>query len=125
MLIGQPPGLREYETGKPFHGHTGQNIRRVFEDIGISDFDEYAWSSAVVKCYPGRKLVKSKRRQGFEDPCSPDRSGSMLRSDKLQGSSIRTVCFESLQRGTDHQLAQGGDRNQVRSLRVYFDRRKE
>ncbi|MDZ7698486.1 MAG: uracil-DNA glycosylase family protein [Deltaproteobacteria bacterium] len=65
MLIGQAPGLREDETEKPFHGQAGQGIRKVFEDIGISDFDEFVWSSAVVKCYPGRKLVKSKRQQGF------------------------------------------------------------
>ena len=65
MLVGQTPGLREYETGEPFHGQAGQGTRKVFEDIGVSDFDGSVWSSEVVKCYPGRKLVKSKRQQGF------------------------------------------------------------
>ena len=65
MLVGQTPGLREYETGEPFHGQAGQGTRRVFEDIGVSDFDGSVCSSAVVKRYPGRKLVRGKRQQGF------------------------------------------------------------
>jgi len=73
MLIGQAPGIHEYQTGKPFQGQAGQDIRKIFQDIGISNFDEYVWSSAVVKCYPGRKQVKSKKREGFrvEDEVPP------------------------------------------------------
>jgi uracil-DNA glycosylase len=57
MLIGQAPGLTEYETGKPFQGGAGQEIRRIFEENGISrlKFDELVYSSAVVKCFPGSK----------------------------------------------------------------------
>ena len=57
MLIGQAPGLTEYETGKPFQGDAGQGIRTIFDDIGLprSRFDELVYSSAVVKCFPGSK----------------------------------------------------------------------
>ena len=47
MLIRQVPGLSEYETGKPFHVQGGQGTRKVFEDTGVYDFDEYVWSPAV------------------------------------------------------------------------------
>lgn len=65
MLIGQAPGIKEYETQKPFQGQAGQDIRSIFNDIGIKNFDEYVWSSAVVKCFPGRKKVKKRDGQGF------------------------------------------------------------
>jgi len=65
MLIGQAPGIREYETGKPFQGQAGQNIRAIFQNIGISNFDECVWSSATVKCFPGRKKVKKSNGSGL------------------------------------------------------------
>lgn len=65
MLIGQAPGIREYETGKPFQGQAGQDIRAIFQNIGVSNFDEYVWSSATVKCFPGRKIVKKRKTSGF------------------------------------------------------------
>lgn len=57
MLIGQAPGLTEYETGKPFQGDAGKGIRTIFEEVGIPrlHFDELVYSSAVVKCFPGSK----------------------------------------------------------------------
>jgi uracil-DNA glycosylase family 4 len=65
MLIGQAPGIKEYETRKPFQGQAGQNIRNIFQDMGVSNFDEYVWSSAVVKCFPGRKKVEKKESSAF------------------------------------------------------------
>lgn len=65
MLIGQAPGIREYETGKPFQGQAGRDIRVIFQNLGISNFDEYVWSSATVKCFPGRKKVEKRRGSGF------------------------------------------------------------
>lgn len=65
MLIGQAPGIKEYETRKPFQGQAGQDIRNIFSNIGVRNFDEYVWSSAVVKCFPGRKKVKKRNGQGF------------------------------------------------------------
>ena len=59
MLIGQAPGLTEYETGKPFQGDAGQGIRGIFAEIGIPQhkFDDLVYSSAVIKCFPGSKPV--------------------------------------------------------------------
>ena len=57
MLIGQAPGLTEYETGKPFQGDAGQGIRGIFAELGLprARFDEVVYSSAVIKCFPGSK----------------------------------------------------------------------
>lgn len=57
MLIGQAPGLTEYETGKPFQGDAGQGIRGIFDELGLprSRFDDLVYSSAVIKCFPGSK----------------------------------------------------------------------
>lgn len=72
LLLGQAPGLKEYETGKPFQGQAGQKIRNIFSDVGISDFDSLVYSSAVVKCYPGRKLRnKDQPTAGSEDRVPP------------------------------------------------------
>lgn len=67
MLIGQAPGLKEYETGKPFQGDAGQGIRAVLADCGVSAarFSELVYTSAVVKCFPGSKKIANCRRPGF------------------------------------------------------------
>lgn len=59
MLVGQAPGLTEYETGKPFQGDAGQGIRGIFAELGVprSRFDDVVYSSAVIKCFPGSKPV--------------------------------------------------------------------
>lgn len=68
LLIGQAPGITEYEAGRPFQGSAGQKIRGIFHGLGVVDFDDLVYSSAVVKCFPGRKLRPS---GGSEDrvPC--------------------------------------------------------
>ena len=71
LLIGQAPGIKEYETGKPFQGQAGQKIRDIFRSIGISDFDRTVYSSAVAKCYPGRKLRKAGKPQSGCEDCVP------------------------------------------------------
>lgn len=58
LLIGQAPGISEYKSGKPFQGPAGQKIRQIFADSGVPDFDSLVFSSAVVKCYAGRKFRK-------------------------------------------------------------------
>ncbi len=68
LLMGQAPGLTEYETGKPYQGQAGKKIREIFRGIGIEDFDSLVYSSAVVKCYPGRKYkTKDMPSSGSED----------------------------------------------------------
>lgn len=62
LLIGQAPGISEYTSGKPFQGQAGQKIRQIFADAGVHDFDSNVFSSAVVKCYAGRKFRKKDDR---------------------------------------------------------------
>lgn len=78
LLIGQAPGIKEYETQKPFQGSAGQRIRTIFADVGVDDFDTQVYSSAVVKCYPGRKYKK----EGHQQAGSQDRlpSSSMVQN---------------------------------------------
>lgn len=66
MLIGQAPGLTEYQTGKSFQGPAGQEIRAVFAECGVTSerFPRVVQTSAVVKCFPGSKLVPSRRKPG-------------------------------------------------------------
>ena len=42
LLIGQAPGMTEYETRKPFQGPAGQKIREIFREAGVADFDDSA-----------------------------------------------------------------------------------
>lgn len=69
MLIGQAPGLDEYQQGKPFSGPAGKVVRQLFTECGAgpSDFDRLVHSSAVVKCYPGSRLAKKGERSRRED----------------------------------------------------------
>lgn len=66
MLIGQAPGLTEYETGKPFQGPAGLGIRAVFAECGVppEEFARLVQTSAVVKCFPGSKIVLNRRKPG-------------------------------------------------------------
>ena len=59
MVIGQTPGLTEYRTGKPFQGQTGKGIRKELAKLGVHDFDRVVFSSAVAKCFAGRKRRKA------------------------------------------------------------------
>jgi uracil-DNA glycosylase family 4 len=62
MLVGQAPGLTEYETRRPFSGPAGDGIRTLLAKCGISlaDFDRDVYQTSVVKCFPGRKKNKAK-----------------------------------------------------------------
>ena len=69
MLIGQAPGLTEYQTGQPFSGDAGRGIRKLFAECGIDDrdFNRLVHTSAISKCYPGSKLVRKGNRSRRED----------------------------------------------------------
>lgn len=75
MLVGQAPGLAEYDTGLPFHGQAGSAIRSLFASCGVqlNEFDKVVYQTSAVKCFPGRKPNKDR----WEDR-QPD--GQMLRS---------------------------------------------
>lgn len=67
MLVGQAPGLTEYRTQSPFSGPAGKDIRALFEECGFGPekFESSVFTSAVAKCFPGSKLTKRRRGDGF------------------------------------------------------------
>lgn len=76
MIVGQAPGVTEYETGRPFNGSSGS---RLFEWLAVAGWDEEAfraeqYMTAVTKCYPGKATngkgdrAPTRSEQGF---CSP------------------------------------------------------
>jgi uracil-DNA glycosylase family 4 len=66
MLIGQAPGLTEYQSSDPFSGPAGKMVRELFAECGCDSraFEQLVHTSAVVKCFPGSKLTK-RRAGGF------------------------------------------------------------
>ncbi|MCW5610559.1 MAG: uracil-DNA glycosylase family protein [Rubrivivax sp.] len=59
--------MTEYRTNTPFSGQAGQDVRALFAECGLnsSQFDELVFTSAVAKCFPGSKLTKRRRGEGF------------------------------------------------------------
>ncbi len=50
MLIGEAPGKKEDETGKPFVGSAGKILSEIIDEAGMDRFDIYITS--IVKCRP-------------------------------------------------------------------------
>lgn len=76
LLLGQAPGIDEYHSGKPFQGDAGQQIRDIFDDLGLprARFDSLVYSSATIKCFPGSK--PKLRENGTREDAVP--SAAML-----------------------------------------------
>lgn len=81
MLIGQAPGLTEYDSGLPFQGQAGKEIRSFFAACGVSsdEFDRVVYQTSAVKCFPGRKANKGR----WEDR-QPDSKMLQICSDFLR-----------------------------------------
>lgn len=56
LLIGQAPGEREGELGRPFAWTAGKTLFKWFDSIGVSEvnFREQVYMSAVCRCFPGK-----------------------------------------------------------------------
>lgn len=56
LLIGQAPGDKEGELGRPFAWTAGKTLFKWFESIGVSedDFRQQVYMSAVCRCFPGK-----------------------------------------------------------------------
>lgn len=56
MLVGQAPGPREMEQGRPFAFTAGRRLFSWFERIGVSEeeFRAGVYMAAVIRCFPGR-----------------------------------------------------------------------
>jgi uracil-DNA glycosylase len=56
LLMGQAPGARERELGRPFAWTAGKTLFGWFETIGLAerDFRELVYMTAVCRCFPGK-----------------------------------------------------------------------
>jgi len=56
LLIGQAPGDKEGDLGRPFAWTAGKTLFKWFESIGVSehDFRQQVYMSAVCRCFPGK-----------------------------------------------------------------------
>lgn len=57
MLVGQAPGMREPELGRPFAWTAGRTLFRWFEaacGFGEDVFRERIYMAAVCRCFPGK-----------------------------------------------------------------------
>jgi len=56
LLIGQAPGDREGELGRPFAWTAGKTLFKWFESIGVDEsaFRQQVYISAVCRCFPGK-----------------------------------------------------------------------
>jgi len=56
LLIGQAPGDREGDLGRPFAWTAGKTLFKWFESIGVgeADFRRQVYMSAVCRCFPGK-----------------------------------------------------------------------
>lgn len=56
LLIGQAPGDREGDLGRPFAWTAGKTLFKWFESIGVDEetFREQVYMSAVCRCFPGK-----------------------------------------------------------------------
>lgn len=58
MFIGEAPGRKEAETGRPFIGRSGQLLTKLLQTIGIDRKDVFITSP--VKYYPGKRAPTAK-----------------------------------------------------------------
>jgi len=56
LLIGQAPGDREGELGRPFAWTAGKTLFKWFDSIGVTEtsFRQQVYMSAVCRCFPGK-----------------------------------------------------------------------
>lgn len=56
LLVGQAPGDREGELGRPFAWTAGKTLFKWFDSIGVqeNDFRRQVYMSAVCRCFPGK-----------------------------------------------------------------------
>lgn len=56
LLVGQAPGIKEGEFGKPFAWTAGKTLFKWFDSIGLQEepFRQRVYMSAVCRCFPGK-----------------------------------------------------------------------
>lgn len=56
IIVGQAPGPREGEIGRPFGWTAGKQLFKWFAEIGVEEehFREHVYIAAVGRCFPGK-----------------------------------------------------------------------
>lgn len=56
MSVGQAPGIREAEFGRPFAWTAGKTLFKWFEQIGVTEesYRDKVYMAAVCRCFPGK-----------------------------------------------------------------------
>nr|WP_238456356.1 uracil-DNA glycosylase [Desulfotruncus arcticus] len=58
MLVGESPGEKEDETGRPFVGPAGRILNKILAEVGIRREDLYI--TGVIKCRPPQNRLPKK-----------------------------------------------------------------
>ena len=66
FFVGEAPGAREDETGRPFVGRSGKLLTTMIEEIGLSR--EEVFISSILKCRPPNNRVP---HQSERETCRP------------------------------------------------------
>ena len=76
FLMGQAPGPRERDSGRPFVWSAGKTLFRWFASIGVEEacFRERVYMGAAARCFPGRLPGKSGDRK--PSPAEVERCGA-------------------------------------------------
>lgn len=63
LLVGQAPGPREGELGRPFAWTAGKRLFGWFASIGVDEqaFREKVYIAAAIRCFPGRSPLGGDR----------------------------------------------------------------
>lgn len=69
LLVGQAPGAREGELGRPFAWTAGKTLFKWFASIGLEEtgFRRAVYMAAVCRCYPGKRARGGDRVPGPEE----------------------------------------------------------
>jgi uracil-DNA glycosylase len=81
LLIGQAPGPREGQFGRPFAWTAGKTLFSWFQSVlGVDEetFREHVYIAAVARCFPGKAKGGGDRRP---DPEEARRCGQFLRQE--------------------------------------------
>ena len=75
ILVGQAPGDREGELGRPFGWTAGKTVFKWFASIGVDEeaFRQQVYIAAVCRCFPGKKTKGGDRVPNKEEiaQCRP------------------------------------------------------
>lgn len=75
LLVGQAPGAREGNLGKPFAWTAGKTLFQWFSKIGLPEqaFRQRVYMAAVCRCFPGKKSTGGDRVPNAEEigNCAP------------------------------------------------------